>query len=104
MANINLLKLLHLLKELEQYTMPGFFLHDCTFDELVDLAKKTYLVFGSMQSAHMALLRNEKDAKEYFGHYLDPQVNAYFQQFDVLQVCDEGSIYRDCDQWQTHRC
>ncbi len=87
----NLPKSLHLLEELERYMMPGFLLHDCSFDELVSLAKRTYLVFGSTCSAHMALSRDENNTVEYFGCYLDPQVDTYFQQFDVLQVHDEGS-------------
>ena len=86
----NLPKSLHLLEELERYTTPGFFLHDCNFNELVDLAKRTYLAFGSTRSAHMALSEDERDAARYFSHYLDPHIDAYFRQFDVLQARDNG--------------
>ena len=86
----NLLKSLHLLEELERYTTPGFFLHDCNFNELVDLAKRTYLAFGSTHSTHMALSEDKRDAVRYFSHYLNLQIDTYFWWFDVLQAHNDG--------------
>src|SRR5258708_26372254 len=82
-------KSLHLIEELGQYTTPGYFLHHCGFDQLVDLAKRTYCAFGSTNSAHMALSRDEKYSMEYFNQFLDPSVDASFCQSNVVQVCDD---------------
>src|SRR6266436_4407565 len=75
-------KSLHLLEELEQYTSPGFFLHDCSFDQLVDLVKRTYHAFGSTYSAHMALSKNEDDVVEYFRDFLDPSIHTGLHQLN----------------------
>ena len=71
-------KSLHLIEELQWYTTSGFFLSECSFDQLVELAKRTYHAFGSTYSAHMALLKDEKAVVEYFDQFFDPSINAAF--------------------------
>ena len=83
---------MHLLKELKRYTTPGHFLHDCSFDELVDLAKSTYHAFGTTRSAHMALLKDEKCTMEFFSQFLDPDVDMSFHQSDLMQVGDNTPV------------
>src|SRR5258708_33353856 len=66
-------KSLHLIEELQQYTTPGFFLSECSFNQLMELVERTYHAFGSTYSAHMALLKDEKAMAEYFSQFFDPQ-------------------------------
>ena len=84
-------KSLHLIEELQQYTTPGFFLSECSFDQLVELVERTYHAFRSTYSAHMALLKDEKAAAEYFSQFFDPSIDASFHGFDVAQGSNNGS-------------
>ena len=81
-------KSLHLIEELEQYSTPGHFLHYCTFDQLVDLAKRTYLTFGC--STHVALSTDEKYAREFFNWFLDSSIDVSFHQSNVAQASDDN--------------
>src|SRR5258708_17692654 len=55
----------------------------------MDLATKTYHAFRSTCSAFMALLEDEKATAEYFNQFLDPHVDTYFRQCDMVQDCNE---------------
>src|SRR5260370_7540321 len=68
----------------------GFFLFNCNFNELIDLATRTYRAFGSTQSSHMALSEDEKAAGEHFGQFLDPHINDYFCRCE--QDCNDASV------------
>ena len=91
----DLLKSLHFIEELQQYTTPGFFLSDCSFNHLVELVKRTYHAFGSTYSAHMAMSKNKKAAADFFNQFLDPSINTSFHRFDVARDHDIGDRPRD---------
>ena len=70
--------------------MPGNFLHYCSFDQLIDLAKRTYLTFGC--SAHVALSTDKKYTAEFFNQFLDSSVDASFCRSNVAQTCDDDPM------------
>ncbi len=84
-------KSLHLIEELQWYTTSGFFLSECSFDQLVELVKRTYHAFGSMYSTYMVLLKDEKAAVEYFDQFFDPSINATFCGSNAVQGSNNGS-------------
>ncbi len=69
----------------------GFFLSECSFNQLVELVKRTYHAFGSMHSTHMALSKDKKVAAEYFNQFFDPSINASFCGFDVAHGSNNSS-------------
>ena len=82
-------KPMHLMEELERYTMQGHYLHSCTFDDLHQLHRDTYHAFGSMWSSYMALSHNVSKAKSYFARFIDPQQDSLFLMSEEPSIVPE---------------
>jgi hypothetical protein len=82
-------KSMHLTEELEAYTKKGNYLHSCSFEDLCQLVRETYHAFGSTRSGYMALSRNVSDARSYFAHLVDPQLDSLFPMSEEPSIASE---------------
>lgn len=57
---------LQLLEELDEYTMPGQFLHTCSSEELESLARNLYRAFASQEAVTMSMHRSPDVASTFF--------------------------------------
>lgn len=69
---------LHLLEELELYTQPGHYLFHCSAEDLEQLSRSIYRLFGTTEAADHALDHDADRATEFFSKHINERCDSLF--------------------------